>query len=134
MNNFLIKSHFNDLDATLDSLFKPLFYDEKWDSMKTDIVETDAGYELDVEMPGFDKDDINISLEDGYLTISAERVEKEEKGKFLRKERSVTCQRSYYVADIEESDIKANYKNGVLSVNLPKKEPQKPQKRTITID
>ena len=107
--------------------------------MKTDIKETATAYELDVEMPGFDKEDINIDVENGYMTIRAEKKEKEESGKeehrYVRKERSVSCQRSYYIGDTEESDIKAKYDKGVLTVTLPKKEEKKPEgKKNIAIE
>lgn len=142
MKNYIIKSNgyapaFDAMTDAFESLFKPIFYDEKLDSMRTDIKEVEGGYELEVEMPGYEKENINIALEDGYLTISAERKDTvssdENKKRYLRKERSVSCQRSYYVGDIEESDVKANYSNGVLCVSLPKKEAQKPQKHTISI-
>lgn len=126
-------------DNAFDDFFRPLFYDEKLDSMKTDIKETANSYILDVEMPGYEKEDISLDLENGYLTIRAEKKEKEESGKeehrYVRKERSVSCQRSYYVGEIEEDTIKAKYDKGVLTVTLPKKEEKKPEaKRNITIE
>lgn len=121
-----------------DNFFKPIFYDEKFDSMKTDIKDNGDSYQLEVEMPGFEKEDINISLEDGYLTVSAQKQEKEEEGdkerRYLRKERSVSCQRSFYVGDVKEDAVKAKYCNGVLELCMPKNEPEKPQKRNISID
>lgn len=138
MKNYLTKT--NDFDNAVgffDNFFKPLFYDEKFDSMKTDIKETENGYELEVEMPGFEKGDINISLENDYLTISAEKKANEEedgKNRYVRKERSVSCSRSYYVGDISENDVKACYNNGLLKVSLPKEQEEKPSKHTIDID
>ena len=109
--------------------------------MKTDVKETDEGYELDVELPGFKKDEIKLELNSGYLTISTEKnLEKDEKnqqGKILRQERySGTMQRSFYVGgSITEEDIKAKYENGVLSLTIPKKEaPKAPEKKTICIE
>ena len=109
--------------------------------MKTDVKETDEGYELDVELPGFKKEEIKLELNSGYLTISTEKsLEKndsERKGKILRQERYMgTMQRSFYVGDsITEEDIKAKYENGVLSLTLPKKEAKKvPEKKTILIE
>lgn len=141
MKNYIFKTNYeHPLDAVNDafeSLIKPIFYDEKLDSMKTDIKETDNGYELEVEMPGFDKADINISLENEYLTISAEKKqdsEEESKKRYLRKERSISCSRSYYVGDVKETDIKASYDNGVLRVILPKAQPEAPQKHSISIE
>jgi len=109
--------------------------------MKTDVKETDEGYELDVELPGFKKDEIKLELNSGYLTISTEKnLEKDEKnqqGKILRQERySGTMQRSFYVGgSITEEDIKAKYENGVLSLMIPKKEARKvPEKKQILIE
>lgn len=143
MKNFLTRYSNNSpadfFGDAFDDFFRPLFYDEKLDSMKTDIKETPVSYEMDVEMPGFDKSDIDISVENGYMTIRAEKKEKEESGKedrrYVRKERSVSCQRSYYIGDTEESDIKAKYDKGVLTVTLPKKEEKKPEsKKNIAIE
>ena len=106
--------------------------------MKTDVKETEEGYEVDVDLPGFSKDEIKLELNNGYLTISTEKsMNKENKGKMLRQERYVgTMQRSFYVGgSITEDDIKAKYENGVLSLTLPKKEAKKvPEKKTILIE
>ena len=108
--------------------------------MKTDVKETDEGYEVDVDLPGFNKDEIKLELNNGYLTISTEKsLEKqdEKKGKVLRQERySGTMQRSFYVGgSITEEDIKAKYENGVLSLAIPKKEARKaPEKKQILIE
>lgn len=97
--------------------------------MKTDIKENDDGYELIVDLPGFKKDEIKVSLEDGYLTIEAakglDEDEKEKKsGKYIRKERYAgSCQRSFYVGDnLTQEDIKGEFKHGILTLNVPKKE------------
>ena len=106
--------------------------------MKTDVKETDEGYEVDVDLPGFTKDEIKLELNNGYLTISTEKsLEKEKKGKVIRQERYAgTMQRSFYVGgSITEEDIKAKYENGVLSLLIPKKEAKKePEKKTILIE
>ena len=109
--------------------------------MKTDVKETDDGYEVDVDLPGFKKDEIHLELKDGYLAISAEKSlekDKENKqGKMLRQERySGVMQRSFYVGgNITEEDIKASYESGVLHVIIPKKEALKaPEKKTILIE
>ena len=108
--------------------------------MKTDVKETDEGYEVDIDLPGFKKEEIKLELSNGYLTIATERsLEKdhEKKDKILRQERySGTMQRSFYVGSrITEEDIKARYENGVLSLLIPKKEaPKMPEKRTIMIE
>ena len=104
--------------------------------MKTDVKETDKAYELDIDLPGFDKENVQIELNDGYLTINAST--NEENGTFLRKERFVgSCRRSFYVGDdVSEDDITAKFENGILSINVPKKELPKPEdrKRLISID
>ena len=111
--------------------------------MKTDIKETDDNYELIVDLPGFKKDEIKVSLEDGYLTIEAakglDEDEQEKKtGKYIRKERYAgACQRSFYVGeDVTEEDIKAEFKHGLLKLFVPKKEakPAVEQKKTISIE
>ena len=109
--------------------------------MKTDVKETDEGYEVDVDLPGFQKDEIHLELTNGYLTISAEKtLEKDnenKKGKMLRQERYAgVMQRSFYVGEnITEQDVKAAYTNGVLHLEIPKMDAKKvPEKRTIHIE
>ena len=99
--------------------------------MKTDVKETDSGYEVDIDLPGFKKDEINAKLENGYLTISAAKgldkdEQEKETGKYIRRERYAgACQRSFYVGeDITEQDIKAEFKHGILKLFVPKKEAQ----------
>lgn len=99
--------------------------------MKTDVKENGDKYEVSVDLPGFDKDNVKVELKNGYLTISAEKgLDKEDKNedrKYLRKERYVgSMSRSFYVGDeITEKDINANYRNGVLTLELPKKDQKK---------
>ena len=100
--------------------------------MKTDIKEMDNGYELVVDLPGFTKDEIKASVSDGYLTISAAKgLDKDEKekdsGHYIRRERYAgACQRSFYVGeDIEQEDVKAEFKHGILKLFVPKKEAKK---------
>ena len=109
--------------------------------MKTDVRETDEGYEVDVDLPGFKKDEIHLELNNGYLTISTEKtLEKDnegKKGKMLRQERySGVMQRSFFVGEhLTEEDIKASYDSGVLHVIIPKKDaPKAPEKKTILIE
>ena len=97
--------------------------------MKTDIKETEDGYELEMDLPGFTKDEIKVSLENGYMTISAAKgLDKDEQdkksGRYIRKERYAgSCERSFYVGeDITEEDIKGEFKHGILTLNFPKKE------------
>ena len=110
--------------------------------MKTDIKETEKGYELAIDLPGFKKENVQIELNEGYLTINAktehEDEEKAEDGTFLRKERfSGSCSRSFYVGDdISEGDVSAKFADGILTINVPKKELPKPgdRKRLIAIE
>ena len=98
--------------------------------MKTDIRETDGSCELDIDMPGFNKEDLKAELKEGYLTISAstnkDNGEKDENGRYIRRERYVgSCSRSFYVGeDIKQDDIKAKFENGILKISVPKKEAQ----------
>ena len=109
--------------------------------MKTDIREHDAGYELDIDLPGFKKDEIKAELENGYLTISATKGanndEQDKKGKYIRRERYAgTMQRSFYVGDdVTQEDIKAKFENGILSLSIPKKDAKAVEtKKTIAIE
>ena len=118
----------NELD-----LFKDLFDGDSFFSkresaiMKTDIKEKDNEYVIEMDLPGYEKENINVTLKDGYLQVSAE-VKKEEnndeKEKFVHKERYFGhCERSFYVGEqITEEDIKAEFKNGILKISIPKKE------------
>ena len=98
--------------------------------MKTDVKETNEGYELTVDLPGFTKEAIQIQLKDGTLTINASRNkdtdEKDENGKFVRRERFYgNCARSFYVGEhLENEDVKAKFENGILTLFVPKKAPQ----------
>ena len=99
--------------------------------MKTDIKEQEDGYELEMDLPGFTKDEITAELKDSYLTISASKgldkdEQEKETGKYIRRERYAgACQRSFYVGeDITEQDIKAEFKHGILKLFVPKKEAQ----------
>lgn len=111
--------------------------------MKTDVRETEDSYELDIDLPGYKKEDLSLRLEDGYLTISAAKAvskdEKEEKsGKVIRQERfSGNMTRSFYVGDqVKEEEVKAKFEDGVLKLIVPKKEAKKAveERRTIAIE
>ncbi|MBR2540568.1 MAG: Hsp20/alpha crystallin family protein [Mogibacterium sp.] len=109
--------------------------------MKTDVHDNDGNYELDIDLPGFKKDEITLTLDNGYLIVGAAKglneEQKDAKGKLLRQERySGAMQRSFYVGDsISENDVKAKFEDGVLSLTFPKeKEPQIPEKKTIMIE
>lgn len=98
--------------------------------MSTDVRETDKGYMVDIDMPGFKKDDISLDLQNGYLTVSAHRnsshEDKDDNGRWLRRERYAgSCSRSFYVGeDVKDSDIHASYKDGTLCLEMPKSEAQ----------
>ena len=115
-----------DLFDVFDDFFKPMFFDERKE-LRTDIKETGTAYELDLELPGYGKDEIKVSLEQGYLTVSAEKHAKEEDGKkYLRREISERTSRSYYVgAEVSRDQIKAKYDNGILSLTVPKEQPKR---------
>ena len=139
MKTYLQKRSSGDVFDVFEDFFKPMFYDEQHDSMRTDIKETDKDYQLAIEMPGFKKDEIKVSLENGYLTVSAEKNETQEEGdknaKYLRKECRVSCQRSYYVGDkVQEENVKAKYENGMLQLTVPKEEPKKIASKSIAIE
>lgn len=109
--------------------------------MKTDVHEKDDMYELNIDIPGFKKDEININLENGYLVIGAAKSvneeEKDENHRLIRQERFTgSMQRSFYVGEvIDENDVKAKFEDGVLSLTFPKnKEPELPEKKTIMIE
>ena len=110
---------------------------------KTDVREHDDSYEVDIELPGFHKDEVQLSLENGYLNITAAKgLDKDEKdkktGKLIRQERYAgSMSRSFYVGeDVTEEDIKAKLEHGILSLQIPKKEtkPQLPEKKYIAIE
>ena len=107
--------------------------------MKTDVIEKENGYELQAELPGFNKEDIKIDLKDDVLTISAAHTdnkdEKDENGKYIRRERrSSSYQRSFRVEGLKPEDIIAQYRNGVLTVDLPKKQLEQKKDEPIRIE
>lgn len=106
----------------------PLYGKHSKNLMKTDVKETETGYDLDIDLPGFKKDEISAHLEDGYLTVSAakgvDKDEKDNEGRYIRRERySGSMTRSFYVGNaLTEEDIKAKYEDGILSLSIPKKD------------
>ena len=108
--------------------------------MRTDIRETDTTYEIDVDLPGFKKDEIGVDLKEGYLTISAakglDKDEKDKEGRYIRQERYAgACSRSFYVGEVEPKDITAKYEDGILKISMPKQEQKKLEKTSsITIE
>lgn len=136
-----------------DNVFDDFFDDSFWSTpsmfsgmsanvMKTDIRDMNGSYQIDMELPGFAKDDVQAELKDGYLTIHANRStnkeEKDDNGKFLRRERySGNYQRSFYVGDaVTETDIKAKFTDGILTIEVPKmeKKPEVEEKKLISIE
>ena len=103
---------------------------QKVDVMKTDVKENDKGYSVEIDLPGYKKDDVQATLEDGYLTISASKNssndEKDEDGKYIRRERFYgNCSRSFYVGEaVTDADITAKFEDGILNLTIPKKEPE----------
>lgn len=123
----------NGLDI-FDEVFSDPFFGEKENKiMKTDVKEKEGNYILEIDIPGYDKEDIQLELRDGYLTVTATKNEEKEdkKAKYLRRERfSGMCSRSYYVGEnVKEEDIKANFKNGILKVEFPKETEKKIEER-----
>lgn len=119
------------LGNSFDDMFQEMFrtpQNETMGLMSTDVQDMGDYYQLEMELPGYQKEDLKADLKDGYLTISAEHKEendeKDEKGKFVRQERYTGyCQRSFYVGEnITQNDIKAGFENGVLKMEIPKKE------------
>ena len=107
---------------------RPRYTTHTTDIMKTDVKEKDGNYEVDIDLPGFKKDDIKAKLENGYLTISATKTsnndEKDENGKYIRQERySGSMSRSFYVGNaVTQEEIKAKYEDGILKLTIPKKD------------
>lgn len=118
----------------------PLYGKHAKNLMKTDVRETDSTYELDIDLPGFKKDEITVDLKDGYLTISAakglDKDMEDKKGKYIRQERYAgTCSRSFFVGEaVEPEEVSAGFEDGILRITLPKKaEKGLPEKKTIAI-
>ena len=129
-------------DREVRNTEKKLYGKHAGNVMKTDIKESDEGYKLVIDLPGFTKDEVQVTLNDGYLTISAEKgLDKDEQekdtGRYIRRERySGACSRSFYVGEaVTEEDIKANFQHGILTLNVPKKDAKAVNaKRTIAIE
>lgn len=127
-NKDFFEDFFNDFKLTGSNLPSGM--------MKTDIKELDNNYVLSVELPGYDKDDVKVSLEDGYLTIETEKKSENEEsnneGKFIRKERYYgLMKRSYYVGDVTIDDLKGKFDKGILHLEIPKEVKKVPEKRYL---
>ena len=111
----------------------PLYGKRARNLMKADVRETDGAYELDIDLPGFKKEEINLKLDQGYLTIEAakglDKDDKDKEGRYIRRERySGACSRSFYVGDsITQKDISAKFEDGILKIHLPQAAPQLPE-------
>ena len=129
-------------DREVRNTEKKLYGKHAGNLMKTDIKESDEGYKLMIDLPGFTKDEVQVTLNDGYLTINAEKgLDKDEQekdtGRYIRRERySGACSRSFYVGEaVTEEDIKANFQHGILTLNVPKKDAKAVNaKKTIAIE
>lgn len=131
----------NEFDLLGEMFADPFFTEHESKIMKTDIKEKTDKYLIGIELPGYQKENIKIDVEDGYLTVHAEidsDNEEKEEGKFVRRERYVgSCSRSFYVGnEVKSEDIKASFKNGILKIEVPKKEYKKelPEKKYIEIE
>ena len=126
------------LDDVFDDFMFPTMKDE-FGKMKCDIYEKDGAYHLEMDVPGFDKKDVQIEIDDNdYLTITAEKSsennEEDDEKNYIRKERNYgKYQRSFYVGGIDKDNIQANFENGILKISMPKKEEEKSSKKTIEI-
>ena len=126
-----------------DELFKDPFFTNSYEQsdtslMKTDIQEKNDYYMLDIELPGYQKENVQAELKDGYLTITASRTEEassDDNSRYLRRERFAgTCKRSFYVGDqVEQVDIKAGFKDGILKICIPKEIPKKIEEKPTFI-
>ena len=117
----------------------PLYGKNAKNLMKTDVREMADSYEIDIDLPGFKKDEIGVELKDGYLTIQASKGlnkdGQDENGRYIRQERYVgSCSRSFYVGDVQPTDVSAKYEDGILKLSLPKQDKKAlPESTTITI-
>ena len=132
MKNYLTRRSNDLFDEAFENFFRPFYMDSESSFMKTDIKETEKDYVLEVEMPGFDKKDISLKFESGYITISAKKDGSDD-SKYIRRERAVSCSRSYYMGDVDEKLITAKYADGVLTVTVPKEKPEE-SRHNILID
>ena len=132
-----------EFDKELRPAKNPLYGKHAKNMMKTDVRETDDSYEVDIDLPGFKKDEVKVALKDGYLTVSAAKGLDEEEddrktGRYIRRERYAgACERSFYVGEeVTQEDIKGEYKHGILKLFVPKKEakPVSNDPKYITIE
>ena len=129
-SRMLLNNLFNDFDSTKN-------YDKL---MKCDIYEENNFNIFEIDLPGFKKDDIKLDLENGYLVVSAEKKNTEENNdenkNYIHRERyyHTKCERSFYIGEISENNIKATFNDGILKIKIPKEDEQQKSKKTISID
>ncbi len=132
---------FDDFDKEFNRMMRPLYGKHAQNMMKTDVRETDNSYELDIDLPGFKKDEIKVELDNGYLSISAakglDKDEEKKDGKYIRRERYAgAMNRTFYVGDnLTQQDIQAKFEDGILKIIVPKKDVQQiEQNKYIAIE
>ena len=132
---------FDDFDKEFNRMMRPLYGKHALNMMKTDVRETDNSYELDIDLPGFKKDEIKVELDNGYLSISAakglDKNEENKDGKYIRRERYAgAMNRTFYVGDnLTQQDIQAKFEDGILKISVPKKDVQQiEQNKYIAIE
>ena len=130
-----------DFDKEFNRMMRPLYGKHAQNMMKTDVRETDNSYELDIDLPGFKKDEITIQLDNGYLSISAskglDKDEENKNGKYIRRERYAgAMNRTFYVGgNLTQQDIQAKFEDGILKISVPKKDVQQiEQNKYIAIE
>ena len=130
-----------DFDKEFNRMMRPLYGKHAQNMMKTDVRETDNSYELDIDLPGFKKDEITIQLDNGYLSISAskglDKDEENKNGKYIRRERYAgSMNRTFYVgSQLTQQDIQAKFEDGILKISVPKKDVQQiEQNKYIAIE
>ena len=131
----------NAFDDYMKDTQRALYGKHSKNLMKTDVKETDESYEVDIDLPGFQKDEVSLDLKNGYLTVSAakglDKDEEDKKGRYIRQERYAgAMSRSFYVGeDVQPSEISAKFENGILQLSVPKAEQKRlPKTTTIAIE
>ncbi len=132
---------FDDFDKEFNRMMRPLYGKHAQNMMKTDVKEVENGYEVDIDLPGFKKDEIKVELDNGYLSISAakglDKDEEKKDGKYIRRERYAgAMNRTFYVGDnLTQQDIQAKFEDGILKISVPKKDVQQiEQNKYIAIE
>ena len=130
-----------DFDKEFNRMMRPLYGKHAQNMMKTDVRETENSYELDIDLPGFKKDEISVQLDNGYLSISAskglDKDEENKNGKYIRRERYAgAMNRTFYVgSQLTQQDIQAKFEDGILKISVPKKDVQQiEQNKYIAIE